>query len=374
MTNYIFPGTFDPVTFGHLAVMKKFLQIMSEDEKFILGVSSSRLKKPILSFDERFELLQSVFQNWESFNKNVFIEKIIGNTAEFINKRNAICIRGIRNLDDLRYESYWPVSRSSNHPIEIFLLIPIFEENNQYISSTFFKSQISDLLLKNDKTYKTVYNKLRKIAPIETINLFYKKYFFNEIEQIDYFEKKYNLTKRQERISCIIAEHNIVDYGQLEFIKNSLKLSDKLIIFIPRVIQHERIEFQERFNLLRETLKLWNDNKLHVLPCKELKNFSDISELFKNHKITQFFSEMREYHTRNEARMREVFDQMKFLSKINIDLIIILQENFRDISQPLLFTIGYDDQESDIKDEDSILNKYIPKVSFEVLKRFVKEN
>jgi pantetheine-phosphate adenylyltransferase len=373
MTNYIFPGTFDPITYGHIAVVKKFFSLMSEDDKLFLSVSSSALKKPILFFDERFKLAKSIFSSNEIYEKKVYIEKIIGNTAEFIYKKQGICVRGIRNLDDLRYESYWPVSRSSKHPVDIFLLIPVFNENSQYISSTFFKNQISDLLLKQNKSYKDVYTKLSSIAPIETVNLFYDKYFDGKAENGQ--KSSFQLDKViGERISCIVADHNIVDYGQLEFIKNSLNLSDKLIIFVPEVIQHQRIEFQERFNLLSEILKEWNNSKIQIVSCVELKIFQDIATLMEKYRVTQFFFEMREYHTRNEERLKAVFEQMNLLFRINIDLIIVLQERFRDISQPLLFNICYDDCDSEIEIVDSALNQYIPEASFKVLREFVINN
>ena len=182
MINYIFPGTFDPITNGHLAVIQKFLEIISDDDKLFLAVSDSKLKKPIISFDERLNLAEKIISKDKFYNHTIFVEKIIGNTAEFIHKKRGVCVRGIRNLDDLKYESYWPVSRSSKHPVDIFLLIPVFSEKSQKISSTFFKNQIAELLLNQNKSYKTFYNKLSKIAPIETINLFYKKYFNSEQE------------------------------------------------------------------------------------------------------------------------------------------------------------------------------------------------
>ena len=375
MTNYVLPGTFDPITFGHLSVIKKFLSIMSNDDKLLIGVSSSPLKKPILNFDTRYEIIEAVLGHEEPFGKNLFVKKIVGNTAEFIYKTSSTCVRGIRNLEDLRYESYWPVSRASEHPIDVFLLIPVFDENSKYISSTFFKNQISDLLLKNNKSYEVVYDKLRKIAPLETINVFYEKYFLDKSSITrGTKEHKVALEVKKIRFSCIVADHNIVDYGQVEFIKSSLHLSDKLIIFVPRIVQHERIEFQKRFDLLTKIINKSIKNRIEIIACEELKSYTDISDLLKAHNVTQIFFEMREYHTRNDTRLKAIFEQMTFLSKINIDLIIILQEKFRDISQPLLFSMGYDDKESYTTKEKSILNNYIPEISYEVLMEFITNN
>ena len=130
MINYVFPGTFDPITYGHFAVINKFSNFIKKDDKIIIAISSSPMKKPFLSLDERFKIIESILlkKNNQSENASISVEKIIGNTAEFINKKKAICIRGIRNIDDLKYESYWPVSRSSKYPVDIFLLIPAWIE------------------------------------------------------------------------------------------------------------------------------------------------------------------------------------------------------------------------------------------------------
>ena len=74
-----------------------------------------------------------------------------------------------------------------------------------------------------------------------------------------------------------------------------------------------------------------------------------------------------------EYDVLNIFDQMQELSTNNIDLIITLQEKFRDISQPLIFNIGHDDYEGQVPDETSMLKKYIPEFSHEMIKEFLDD-
>jgi cytidyltransferase-like protein len=412
MINYVFPGTFDPITYGHFSVINKFSSFTKKNDEIIIAISSSPMKKPFLSLDERFKIIESILlkKNNQSENATISVEKIIGNTAEFINKKKAICIRGIRNIDDLKYESYWPVSRSSKYPVDIFLLIPILNHNSNSISSTFFKNQFNSLIAQ-DSNYHKFHEQLKNIAPIETIDIFYKKYFLdnkdnydndtlspqhthlgsknsnivlNSTERIYYTESQEYLKsktsvhesiKEEDKInnSSIIADFNVLDNGHINFIKNSLNLADKLTIFIPEQIEHQKILFEKRFNLIKRFINELKIPIKNVVKCKELKSSKEIVNLLKSYNINQIFFEMREYHTRNEQRLVNIFDQMQELSTNNIDLIITLQEKFRDISQPLIFNIGHDDYEGQVPDETSMLKKYIPEFSHEMIKEFLDD-
>jgi phosphopantetheine adenylyltransferase len=332
------------------------------------------MKKPFLSFDERFQAISSVLSKMDISLKNkVLVEKIIGNTADFIYKKNAICIRGIRNIDDLKYESYWPVSRSSRNPVDIFLLIPIFDESSKSISSTFFKKKFNDLYIETQQ-YLDLYDNLKHIAHKEIIDIFCTKHSINPSDEencISNFQLKEAYI--HNKIGCIIADYNVLDNGHINFIKNNLNLTDELIIFVPNRIEHQKIEFNTRYNLTQKIIKEIGAPKIKIIECEELTNIQNISELLKKHKINQLFFEMREYHTRNEQKLNDIFERMKELSENNIDLIITLQEKFRDISQPLIFNISHDEYEAKTPDNQSMLNKYIPKQSKDVIKKFIDD-
>ena len=439
MINYVFPGTFDPITYGHFAVINKFSNFIKKDDKIIIAISSSPMKKPFLSFNERFEIVESILlkKNNQSESAKISTEKIIGNTAEFIHQKKAICIRGIRNIDDLKYESYWPVSRSSKHPVDIFLLIPILDQNSKSISSTFFKNQFNELVSQNNN-YNHCHEQLKYIAHEETIDIFYKKHFLNNkenyhndilssqgtpvgstlnnsninniskggspdwaagvIEEDDNISRNLSssdalfdnhsgdplcemnnlkddniLAKNSIKNGSVIGDFNVLDNGHINFIHNSLNLTDKLTIFIPEIIEHQKIPFEKRFNSIKQLINELEIPVNDIIKCKELKNPKEIADLLKSHNINQLFFEMREYHTRNEQRLANVFDQMQELSKDNIDLIVILQEKFRDISQPLIFNIGHDNYEAKVLDENSMLRKYIPELSHEIIKEFIND-
>jgi pantetheine-phosphate adenylyltransferase len=94
----VFPGQFDPITNGHLDVIRRATALFDE---VVVGVGVNPDKKELFTLDERFELIQALIANIP----NARAETYTGLTVNFVRKHKAVAIlRGIRDASDLRYE------------------------------------------------------------------------------------------------------------------------------------------------------------------------------------------------------------------------------------------------------------------------------
>ncbi|MDO4438354.1 MAG: pantetheine-phosphate adenylyltransferase [Eubacteriales bacterium] len=94
----IYPGSFDPVTFGHLDIIERASKITDE---LIIGVLKNSSKTPLFSIDERVKMLKEVTKNFD----NVRVESFDGLLVDFAKEKNAIMIvRGLRAVTDFEYE------------------------------------------------------------------------------------------------------------------------------------------------------------------------------------------------------------------------------------------------------------------------------
>jgi len=98
MTRAIYPGSFDPVTFGHLDIIKRSAQIVDE---LIVGVLNNKAKMPLFSVEERVKMLNEVTKEL----KNVKIVSFEGLLIDFAEQMEAkAIIRGLRAVTDFEYE------------------------------------------------------------------------------------------------------------------------------------------------------------------------------------------------------------------------------------------------------------------------------
>lgn len=98
MTVAIYPGSFDPITNGHLDILKSGSEIF---DKVIIAVSYNVNKKGFLPIDKRVELIKKSV----SHLKNVEVDAFIGLTVEYAKKQNAdVLLRGLRTSFDFEYE------------------------------------------------------------------------------------------------------------------------------------------------------------------------------------------------------------------------------------------------------------------------------
>ena len=133
----IYPGTFDPITFGHIDVIKKALKIV---DKLIVGVADENEKNYFFSSDERVEIIKKSLFNDLNMKKNkIKVQSFNFLTTSLCKKNKAtIIFRGLRAVSDFEYEFQLAgMNKNLNKSIEtVFLMSDI---KNQVISSKFVK-------------------------------------------------------------------------------------------------------------------------------------------------------------------------------------------------------------------------------------------
>lgn len=98
MKRAIYPGSFDPVTYGHLDVIKRAAKIFDE---LTVSVLNNKLKTPLFSVEERVKILQEVVRDIP----NVKVESFSGLLVDYARSRNVhVVIRGLRAITDFEYE------------------------------------------------------------------------------------------------------------------------------------------------------------------------------------------------------------------------------------------------------------------------------
>ena len=133
----IYPGTFDPITFGHIDVIKKSLKIV---DKVIVGISDGNQKNFLFSLDERIEIVKRALYRDLKFKKNkVDVIKFNTLTTDLCKKyKSNIILRGLRAVSDFEYEFQLAgMNRKLNNQVETIFLMSDVE--NQIISSRFVK-------------------------------------------------------------------------------------------------------------------------------------------------------------------------------------------------------------------------------------------
>ena len=133
----IYPGTFDPITFGHIDIIKKSLKIV---DKLIVATTDSSDKDYYFSLEERLEIIEkSLFKDLRLNKKKIKIVSFNNLTVNLCKKYNAsIIIRGLRAVSDFEYEFQLAgMNRKLNNNIETIFLMSDVE--NQIISSKFVK-------------------------------------------------------------------------------------------------------------------------------------------------------------------------------------------------------------------------------------------
>ena len=133
----IYPGTFDPITYGHVDIIKKSFKIV---DKLIVATTDTSEKDYLFSVDERMDILRKSLFNDLKFNKNkIKIVSFSSLTVNLCKKYKAsIIVRGLRAVSDFEYEFQLAgMNKKLDKNVEtIFLMSDI---QNEIISSKFIK-------------------------------------------------------------------------------------------------------------------------------------------------------------------------------------------------------------------------------------------
>ena len=133
----IYPGTFDPITFGHIDVIKKALKLF---DKVIVATSDGTNKDYLFSSIERIEIIKkALFYDLKLNKKKIEIISFTSLTTDLCQKyKSNIILRGLRAVSDFEYEFQLAgMNRKLNNNIETIFLMSDVE--NQIISSKFVK-------------------------------------------------------------------------------------------------------------------------------------------------------------------------------------------------------------------------------------------
>ena len=158
----IYPGTFDPITFGHIDVLKKSLKLF---DKLVVGVSDSENKNYLFNPFERIEIVKkALFSDLKLDKKKIVVVSFSSLTTDLCKKyKSNIILRGLRAVSDFEYEFQLAgMNRKLNNKIETIFLMSDVE--NQIISSKFVKEIVK---LKGD---------IKKFTTKSTIKSLKEKY------------------------------------------------------------------------------------------------------------------------------------------------------------------------------------------------------
>ena len=136
MRRAIFPGSFDPLTNGHLDIIRRSAPLFDE---MIVGVLNNADKRPMFSVEERCEMIREVLPSVETANCKLIVDSFSGLTADFAKRSGATAIvRGIRAVSDYEYELRMALMNRRLEPsIETVFLMA--GEEYSYVSSTLMK-------------------------------------------------------------------------------------------------------------------------------------------------------------------------------------------------------------------------------------------
>lgn len=132
MKTFIYPGSFDPVTNGHLDIIERASKIC---DKLIVAVLVSHNKIPLFAMEERVDLLRRVVGDCH----NVEIECFSGLLVDFVKKNQAdVIIKGLRAVSDFEYELQMALLNKKQSP-EIETLFMMSNINYSFLSSSMVK-------------------------------------------------------------------------------------------------------------------------------------------------------------------------------------------------------------------------------------------
>ena len=132
----VYPGTFDPITNGHLDLVERGVRVFDE---IIIAVARSLKKQPLFALDERMRFIKESIKDC----KNVKVEAFDGLLVDYVKKRGGVAIiRGLRAVSDFEYELQMALmNRRLSMSIETVFMMP--SEEFSFLTSTIVKEVAS---------------------------------------------------------------------------------------------------------------------------------------------------------------------------------------------------------------------------------------
>ena len=133
----IYPGSFDPITFGHLDIIQRSLNVV---DTLIVAVSDNKSKNHFINIDDRLNLIEATIKNLPPEDqKKISIENFDNLLVHYVKaKKASVIIRGLRAVSDFEYEFLMTgMNRSIDNEIETIFLMS--SEKYHFISSRFIK-------------------------------------------------------------------------------------------------------------------------------------------------------------------------------------------------------------------------------------------
>jgi pantetheine-phosphate adenylyltransferase len=132
MTLAVYPGSFDPLTNGHVDIITRGVRLF---DRIIVAIASNGEKAPLFTMDERVEITRGVFKH----HANVEVDTFDGLLVDYVRRRNAdVIVRGLRAVSDFEFEFQMALmNRRLNSKIETVFMMPA--EQYSYISSRLIK-------------------------------------------------------------------------------------------------------------------------------------------------------------------------------------------------------------------------------------------
>ncbi len=132
----IYPGTFDPMTAGHMDIVKRSLKIV---DNLVIAVANNINKDSLFDVNERINIIKSDISSLTYLNTKINVVELSGLLTTFAKDQSATCIiRGLRAVSDFEYEFQMTgMNYQLNPDIETIFLMT--SEKNSFISSNFVK-------------------------------------------------------------------------------------------------------------------------------------------------------------------------------------------------------------------------------------------
>lgn len=114
----IYPGSFDPITYGHIDIVERALEIF---DKVIIAIAENEEKRPLFSVEERLQMVKAFFKD----TPKVIVDSFKGLLVDYVAKTNAIVIlRGLRATSDFEYEFHMAsMNRSLNTHLDTLFMM-----------------------------------------------------------------------------------------------------------------------------------------------------------------------------------------------------------------------------------------------------------